>query len=67
MTDALAQWFLQQVEADRRPWQALDGLATESEFAQWAEERRDRQELRNDDITLLTIRPAPPPDRGEAP
>jgi hypothetical protein len=59
MTDALAQWFLQQAEAGGRPWEALEGLATDDDFARWAEGLRDRKELRNDDLTLLTIRARP--------
>jgi hypothetical protein len=56
MSDALAQWFLLAIETGRRPWEALSSLQTEKDFAQAIEELRDQKELRNDDVTLLTIR-----------
>lgn len=56
MSDALAQWFLLQAENGGRPWEELFLLQTEQDFAQKIDELRDRQELRNDDVTLLTIR-----------
>jgi hypothetical protein len=64
MTDALAQWFLLRCEQNERPWKGLLPLFTDSApqaaFAAWVEERRDRDELRNDDVTLLSIGPIPP-------
>jgi hypothetical protein len=57
MTDALAQWFLAEAEAGRRPWLALHKLlhrpdgAFSARVARW----RDRKALRNDDTTLLAI------------
>jgi len=55
MTDALAQWFLRECEQGRRPWTLLDFEAA-SDFAGFVDELRNREELRNDDVTLLTIR-----------
>jgi hypothetical protein len=55
MTDALAQWFLRRVEAGRRPWRIIDRLQGDEDFAPWIEKLRDRGELRNDDVTLLTV------------
>jgi hypothetical protein len=55
MTDALAQWFLEHVEAGRQPWDLVVSLQTESAFAAWVEGLRDRREPRNDDVTLLRI------------
>jgi hypothetical protein len=59
MTDALAQWFLAQNEANKKPWQAIDKILAEDEtkiaFAAWIEDLRDHGGLRNDDITLLTF------------
>jgi hypothetical protein len=57
MTDALAQWFLSEFEAGRRPWQTLGqvragGLAA---FAAWVNDQRSLRRLRNDDVTLLTV------------
>jgi hypothetical protein len=63
MTDALAQWFLVQVEAGGKPWLALDPLlhlAGEEDnahqaFAAWIEGLRAARRLRNDDVTLLAV------------
>jgi len=58
-TDALAQWFLQECEAGRRPWQSFDSVLTaaapERAFAACIEELRARNDLRNDDVTLLAV------------
>jgi hypothetical protein len=56
MTDALAQWFLQQAEAGHRPWKVVEQRAKKETFAAWVEELRDAKTLRNDDVTLLIIR-----------
>jgi hypothetical protein len=59
MTDALAEWMLRRNEQDERPASDIDRLqneaATQDAFAGWVEERRDRQGLRNDDVTLVVI------------
>jgi hypothetical protein len=58
MTDALAQWFLRQVENNARPWDALNWLwqkASDALFAQWIEEQRAARLLRNDDVTLVGV------------
>jgi hypothetical protein len=59
MTDALAQWFLDEVEAGRSPW--LNELAeyqfeTPHQFQSWIDELRDNRLIRNDDVSLLMIR-----------
>jgi hypothetical protein len=58
MTDALAQWFLQQVESGAGPWRQLDDLLAapegEAAFTAWIQELRGTG-LRNDDITLLSV------------
>ena len=63
MTDALAQWFLRSREQGGRPWEEIGPLLDDSDpetaFAAWAEDCRDREELRNDDVTLMTIGLAP--------
>jgi hypothetical protein len=57
MTDALAQWFLQQNEAGEKPATRIENeLELEGAFAIWIEELRDRHVLRNDDVTLVAIR-----------
>jgi Protein phosphatase 2C len=61
MTDALAHWFLRRHEAGERPWQELTGFTEGAEaktaFAEWVAERRRRDGLRNDDVTLVLIAP----------
>jgi hypothetical protein len=63
MTDALAQWFLLQVESGGKPWLALEPLLhtsgdddlAQQAFAAWIEGLRAARQLRNDDVTLLAI------------
>jgi hypothetical protein len=59
MTDALAEWFLRRYEAAERPWEALarfpDSPDGQAEFEAWVEILRDAGEMRNDDVTLLTV------------
>jgi hypothetical protein len=64
MTDALAQWFLRQVEAGARPWDVLEpflsaGASSADDspqtFADWIVALRLSKDLRNDDVTLLGI------------
>jgi hypothetical protein len=59
MTDALAKWFLEQVETRGRPWLELDAVllspSPKDAFADWVEGLRDSGRLRNDDVTLLVL------------
>lgn len=59
MTDALAQWFLTDIEAGDKPWTRLEALLAgddaQARFADWIEDQRDRQALKNDDVTLLVV------------
>jgi hypothetical protein len=59
MTDALAQWFLQQVEADHRPWEELQPLLQaeegEAAFASFVARLRESQAIRNDDVTWMAV------------
>jgi hypothetical protein len=63
MTDALAQWFLVEVEAGRQPWLELEPRAprggegddARAAFAAWIDQRRAARQLRNDDVTLLVV------------
>jgi hypothetical protein len=58
VTDALAQWFLRQTEAGRHPWEAIGRIRAgpaPATFHDWIEELRDRDGLRNDDVTLVLI------------
>jgi hypothetical protein len=59
MTDALAQWFLRRSEEGHTPCADIASLLAQADpeaaFAGWVEERREQQELRNDDVTLLAV------------
>jgi Protein phosphatase 2C len=55
MTDALAKWFLTEVEERRRPWEDWQNLQTSGHFARWVEKLRRAGEIRNDDVTLIRI------------
>jgi serine/threonine protein phosphatase PrpC len=60
-TDALSEWILKQVENNKNPWKHLDNLLNkrkyrEKEFEKWANETRDKKEIKNDDITLIIIK-----------
>jgi serine/threonine protein phosphatase PrpC len=59
MTDALAQWFLRAAESDHQPSEAVLRLvldnANSAAFAAWIEQLRDREGLRNDDVTLVAV------------
>jgi hypothetical protein len=52
MTDALAQWFLQQTEQGGRPWDDVRAVAGADQFAGWVAQLRATGKLRNDDVTL---------------
>jgi hypothetical protein len=58
-TDAVAHWFLCRTEAGQEPWEVLGrlaaGSAVDAGFRSWVEERRLRDGLRNDDVTLLVL------------
>jgi len=51
-TDALAAWFLGQVEAGEHPWQRLLAL-TDDTFAALVATLRQEGAMRNDDVTLV--------------
>jgi hypothetical protein len=51
MTDALACWFLQSVEAGKEPWK----LKRTGHFERWIKSLREDNKIRNDDVTLLRI------------
>jgi hypothetical protein len=58
MTDALAQWFLTEVEAERKPWEALRNVeltAGDQAFTELIDGLRRDRTLRNDDVTLGRI------------
>ncbi|HTG44475.1 MAG TPA: hypothetical protein VK633_08080, partial [Verrucomicrobiae bacterium] len=56
LTDALAKWFLCEVEAGRRPWKMLEEIQNGGGFKKFVQQLRAAQAIRNDDTTLLSIR-----------
>jgi hypothetical protein len=58
-TDAIAQWFLGQVEQEAEPAVQVAALLAESNpeeaFAGWTDERRREHVMRNDDVTMVVI------------
>jgi hypothetical protein len=58
MTDALACWFISQIELGNKPLKELQEFASSIEparFSTWIESLRDDGLIRNDDSTLLRI------------
>ena len=53
MTDALAHWYLTQMENGGNPIGTLHGLATYKEFTQFVKAERASRRLKLDDTTLL--------------
>jgi hypothetical protein len=56
-TDALAAWFLAEVEQGKHPWEQLMGFAARGQaaFAEWAVGLRTQGKLRNDDVTMMRV------------
>ncbi len=72
-TDALAAWFLGEIEANRSaPWRWFRGLQTARErggghtFPRFTREQRALGRLQNDDTTLLVLELRPNEDRRAA-
>jgi hypothetical protein len=59
MTDAVAEWCLQQETAGRAPWAKLEDMISapnaQAAFARWVDELRNGRELRNDDTTVVLV------------
>lgn len=59
MTDALAQWFLDQAEWKNAPWRDLLAFQQSEKplesFEEWVAEARAGEALKNDDVTLLVV------------
>ncbi len=56
MTDALACWFLTEIERGGKPWEPLrDMQPQEHRFARFVGRLRRNKSIRNDDVTLLRI------------
>lgn len=52
-TDAMAQWFLSQHEAGKKPWDELTRLNSDDDFAYFIDQTRQNSGVRNDDMTLV--------------
>jgi Protein phosphatase 2C len=61
MTDALAEWFFQRHEQQRKPWESLLRRLSEpnatAAMATYVDQLRSLNELKDDDVTLLMIDP----------
>jgi Protein phosphatase 2C len=55
MTDALAAWFVREVEDNGTPWRSLRDLNRDLPFRPWIEDLRTKKQIRNDDVTLYRI------------
>jgi hypothetical protein len=57
MTDALARWYLERIEAGEKPWLLVEQLCegNEEQFTDWVTFSRSTKRLRNDDTTLLGV------------
>ena len=57
MSDALSAWFLKEYEAERRPWIILRTIVSgeKDDFPLWIEELRGKNEIKNDDVTLMSL------------
>jgi hypothetical protein len=54
-TDAMAAWFLKQIEQGASEWQMLQSLNDTRRFAQLVDTQRYRGQLHDDDVTLIVI------------
>jgi hypothetical protein len=55
-SDAIAKWFLERHEAGGKPWTTLLALKDDSDFATFVSDLRERQQIRNDDTTIIMAR-----------
>jgi len=55
MTDALAQWFLNDHDRGEKPWVALNGVTTTRDLDVFVSATRDTRAMKNDDVTLMSI------------
>jgi hypothetical protein len=54
-TDALAQWFLRNVEDGGEPWKELLGVECQEQFESLIQQTRDQNAIRNDDVTMVVV------------
>lgn len=58
MTDAIAQWYLSQIEKGRSPAEIIPNFPTDDScaaFADWVTRLRQSAGMRNDDVTLMRV------------
>jgi len=58
MTDALSQWFLNEFENGRSPWDIINDFGRDwsmVQFTRWVAEEQKSKNLENDDITAVCI------------
>lgn len=57
VTDALAHWLMEEVEAEQPPWNVLHQHVTSKpdDFAAWINDLRSAKQMRNDDVTLVCV------------
>ncbi|MCL1933859.1 MAG: hypothetical protein FWF53_08650 [Candidatus Azobacteroides sp.] len=58
-SDALAAWIFKQTENEKKPWLILNDILKKKQkeyvFEKWLNDKRIKNEIKNDDITLLII------------
>lgn len=55
-TDAVAKWFLEQIQAGGKPWEPLTRIGSNQEFQDFVARLRGEKAMRNDDTTVLLCR-----------
>jgi len=61
MTDAIACWFLTAYENGEKPWNVIGDLGTGNmpPFAEWIADLRNTYRMKDDDVTILSVRIEP--------
>jgi len=59
-TDAISAWIFKQIENEKKPWQILSDILRKKQkeyiFEKWLNDKRVKNEIKNDDVTLLMIK-----------
>lgn len=58
VTDAIAHWFVRELEAGQKPWPILrdfQAKGPDQPFRDWIADLRTSRAIRNDDVTLLRV------------
>jgi hypothetical protein len=57
MSDAISAWFLREHENNHQPslWMQELLMASNDEFVDWIAELREKNEIRNDDVTFMSL------------